>query len=278
MHRANHMHDRLGSVRLVVDSSTGQVAQRLDYDSWGVVTADSSPGFQPFGYAGGLYDVDLRLIRFGARDYDAETGRWLSPELMLVRPGFALSMARGGMQAPSYAYALNNPFWFTDPTGLDPGWWFPSPDAAARDMFRWTDQNQFGFSSTSEVGNNIYPLAAGLGPLEPSRPGYTYDPPVPLGGRSGGRLPASTNACGDGHNHPSGGFPSETDLIGFLGRAQQNGLPYTGFVSNNRWAYFNAPVARVPFVPANAIPTPSLRGYFDPQVDGQPIGGGLQWW
>ena len=48
--------DVRGSVRLVVNTTTGAVAQRIDYDPWGRVTADSNPGFQPFGYAGGLYD------------------------------------------------------------------------------------------------------------------------------------------------------------------------------------------------------------------------------
>jgi len=35
----------------------------------------TSTGFQPFGFAGGLYDRDTNLVRFGARDYDPETGR-----------------------------------------------------------------------------------------------------------------------------------------------------------------------------------------------------------
>jgi hypothetical protein len=67
--------DYLGSPRLVVDASTGAIAQRVDYDEWGVVLADSNPGFQPFGFAGGLYDRDTGLVRFGARDYDGPTSR-----------------------------------------------------------------------------------------------------------------------------------------------------------------------------------------------------------
>ena len=35
---------------------------------------DTNPGFQPFGFAGGMYDAATGLVRFGARDYDAETG------------------------------------------------------------------------------------------------------------------------------------------------------------------------------------------------------------
>ncbi|MDS4031603.1 MAG: hypothetical protein RKO66_16235 [Candidatus Contendobacter sp.] len=38
------------------------------------MTLDTSPGFQPFGFAGGLYDKDTGLVRFGARDYGAADG------------------------------------------------------------------------------------------------------------------------------------------------------------------------------------------------------------
>jgi RHS repeat-associated protein len=72
--------DERGSVRLVVDASTGAVAQRMGYDAWGSVTNDTNPGFQPFGFAGGIYDSDTGFVRFGARDYDASVGRWVSKD------------------------------------------------------------------------------------------------------------------------------------------------------------------------------------------------------
>ena len=68
--------DHLGSPRLVVNIADGSVIQRMDYDEFGNVLTDTNPGFQPFGFAGGLYDRDTKLVRFGARDYDAEIGRW----------------------------------------------------------------------------------------------------------------------------------------------------------------------------------------------------------
>jgi RHS repeat-associated protein len=75
--------DHLGSLRLVVDSATGVPVQRMDYDEFGIVTtettgAGSSP--LPFGFAGGLYDRDTKLVSFGTRDYDAVTGRWISKD------------------------------------------------------------------------------------------------------------------------------------------------------------------------------------------------------
>jgi RHS repeat-associated protein len=103
--------DEVGSVRLVVNTATGAVAQRLDYDSFGNVTADTSPGFQPFGFAGGLYDRDTDLVRFGARDYDPETGRFTTRDPI----GFA------GGSTNLYAYAGSDPVNGNDPLGLE-GW------------------------------------------------------------------------------------------------------------------------------------------------------------
>jgi hypothetical protein len=51
--------DHLGSVRLVVKVSDGSVVQRIDYDEFGVVSSDTSPGLQPFGFAGGLLAAEL---------------------------------------------------------------------------------------------------------------------------------------------------------------------------------------------------------------------------
>jgi len=79
--------DQLGSVRVVVDASTGAVAQRIDYDEYGVVIQDTNPGFQPFGFAGGITDRHTGLIRFGARDYDPQAGRWTSKDAILFAGG-----------------------------------------------------------------------------------------------------------------------------------------------------------------------------------------------
>ena len=98
--------DHLGSVRLVVNSQTGEVAQRMDYDAWGNVIEDTNPSFQPFGYAGGIYDRDTGLTRLGARDYDPESGRWTTKGPI----GF-----NGGLN--HYGYVHQNPINLFDPTG-----------------------------------------------------------------------------------------------------------------------------------------------------------------
>ena len=99
--------DHLGSPRLVVDASTGQVMQEMAYDAFGNVLTDTNPGFQPFGFAGGLYDQHTKLTRFGARDYDAEIGRWTAKDPF----GF------GAGDTNLYGYAFNDPVNFIDPSG-----------------------------------------------------------------------------------------------------------------------------------------------------------------
>ncbi|MEQ1644944.1 MAG: RHS repeat-associated core domain-containing protein, partial [Pyrinomonadaceae bacterium] len=102
--------DHLGSVRLVVDVTSGDIAQRMDYDDFGVVLLDTNPGFQPFGFAGGIYDIHTKLTRFGVRDLDAETGRWTSKDPLLFL----------GDDPNLYAYAFSDPVNRTDPDGMNP--------------------------------------------------------------------------------------------------------------------------------------------------------------
>lgn len=100
--------DHLGSPRFIIDVVTGTVAEEIDYDPFGIVLFDTNPGFQPFGFAGGIYDQHTKLTRFGLRDYDAETGRWTVKDPI----GF-----RGG-DTNLFGYVLNDPINGLDPSGL----------------------------------------------------------------------------------------------------------------------------------------------------------------
>jgi RHS repeat-associated protein len=100
--------DQVGTLRVVADS-TGTIVKRIDYDSFGNIIADSNPAFTvPFGFAGGLHDRDTGLVRFGARDYDPNIGRWTAKD--------PLDFAGGDTNL--YAYVMNDPVNFTDPEGL----------------------------------------------------------------------------------------------------------------------------------------------------------------
>jgi RHS repeat-associated protein len=107
--------DQLGSVVAVVDVATGAVAQEIAYDTAGRVLSDSAPGFQPFGFAGGVLDHDTGWVLFGARDYQPETGRWAAKD--------GLGFAAG--DANLYRYVGGDAVNFVDPDGL----WRSSVDA-----------------------------------------------------------------------------------------------------------------------------------------------------
>lgn len=102
--------DDLGSVRVVLNLSTGTAEQIWEYDPWGKVQfVSGSPLLQPFGYAGGLYDSITTLVHFGAREYDPHTGRWLTRDPSLFNGGLNL-----------YEYANDDPANYVDPDGRLP--------------------------------------------------------------------------------------------------------------------------------------------------------------
>jgi RHS repeat-associated protein len=99
--------DKLGSPRLLVNTATGSITEQIGYDEFGNVISDSNPGFQPFGFAGGLYDQDTKFVRFGARDYNPAIGRWTAKDLILFAGG----------DTNLYGYVLNDPINWSDPSG-----------------------------------------------------------------------------------------------------------------------------------------------------------------
>lgn len=100
--------DQLGSPLVVINTSTNEIVQRMDYDEFGNVLEDTNPGFQPFGFAGGLYDRDTKLVRFGARDYDSESGRWMQKDPIRF----------DAKDTNLYGYIFSDPINKIDPSGL----------------------------------------------------------------------------------------------------------------------------------------------------------------
>ena len=99
--------DHIGSVKVVLNSNTGGIAQLTQYGDLGTVLSRTNENLQPFGFGGGIYDKNTGLVKFGARDYDPETGRWLTKDPIQFSGGdFNL-----------YGYTLQDPVNLVDPNG-----------------------------------------------------------------------------------------------------------------------------------------------------------------
>ena len=100
--------DHLGSPLLIINSINGSIIQQIEYDEFGNILTDTNPGFQPFGFAGGIYDQQSKLTRYGARDYDASIGRWTSKDLIRFNKG----------NLNFYGYVANDPINWVDENGF----------------------------------------------------------------------------------------------------------------------------------------------------------------
>ena len=105
-------YDQVGSLRVVADPE-GNVIQEILYDPFGGIIEDTNPGLRiPIGYAGGLHDRDLGFVRFGWRDYDANTSRWTAPD----------PIGDKGGDSDWYGYCLDDPVNANDSNGLFLNW------------------------------------------------------------------------------------------------------------------------------------------------------------
>jgi RHS repeat-associated protein len=140
--------DQLGSLRLVVNVADGSIAQRMQHDEWGNVLDDSSPGLVPFGFAGGLYDPATGLTRFGARDYDSETGRWTAKDPIMFASG----------DINVLEYVGSDPANWVDVYGLQG--FFPGQDPYAPYNSLWSSDAPYGYAAGRSAQVIV---AAGLG-------------------------------------------------------------------------------------------------------------------
>lgn len=113
----------------VLIDSNGKVVVQYYYDAWGshkVVTADGNAiasssrigNINPFRYRGYYYDTETGLYFLQTRYYDPETGRFLNRDSV----SYAGPETIGGLNL--YAYCLNNPVMYVDPSGYDEiPWW-----------------------------------------------------------------------------------------------------------------------------------------------------------
>ncbi len=108
-------------------SPSGSLIQKFSYGAWGNLRNPKNYS-QPFsgtpllrrGFTGHEMLPQFGLINMNGRFYDPRLGRFLNPDNFVQLPDFSQNFNR-------YAYCLNNPLVYTDPSG----YWFGIDDAIA---------------------------------------------------------------------------------------------------------------------------------------------------
>ncbi|MGW1468886.1 polymorphic toxin-type HINT domain-containing protein, partial [Streptomyces sp. NPDC002308] len=102
--------DQNGTAYINVKLAAGNAVKFDKTDPFGVARKENANWLSHKGYIGGGDDSTTGLVHLGAREYDPETGRFISadPVLDLADP----------VQSNGYVYCENNPVTFADPSGM----------------------------------------------------------------------------------------------------------------------------------------------------------------
>jgi RHS repeat-associated protein len=102
--------DHLGGVNVITDFS-GNKVQLNEYDPWGKVSRTEGNVDPEKRFTGQILDPESGLYYYGARYYDPELARFISPDPIVPSPGDPQTLNR-------YSYARNNPVKYIDPSGM----------------------------------------------------------------------------------------------------------------------------------------------------------------
>ena len=98
-----------------IHDASGNVVARYNYDAWGKLISTTATNSavalsNPLRYRGYVYDTETGLYYLQSRYYDPETCRFINADSLLVAGDY--------LQGTNmFAYCLNNPVMYSDPTG-----------------------------------------------------------------------------------------------------------------------------------------------------------------
>lgn len=102
--------NHLGSLHLATDAA-GIAKEQIQYQPFGATFNDVGDVSIAHKYTAQEFDLETNLYYYGARYYDQELGRFISPDSI----GFSLGDPQTGNR---YSYVINRPLRYTDPSGL----------------------------------------------------------------------------------------------------------------------------------------------------------------
>jgi RHS repeat-associated protein len=103
--------DQLQSTMVLLDGNGNKVGEKWYYP-FGAERHTSGSLFTDRRFTGQRWDGTIGLYDYRARYYDPALGRFVQEDTVVPEPGDPQALNR-------YAYALNNPLRYTDPTGHD---------------------------------------------------------------------------------------------------------------------------------------------------------------
>jgi RHS repeat-associated protein len=111
------LHDALGSAGIVLDKSTGQLAEAITYTAYGQTESDYRPprfssNREDERFTGKEEDVEIGLVYFGKRYLVPAMARWASADPLAVH-------APGEADLNLYAYVHGRVYVAVDPNGLE---------------------------------------------------------------------------------------------------------------------------------------------------------------
>ena len=105
--------DHLGGTNIITDA-TGHQNELIEYQPYGKTSIDQKTNpnqtITNYYFTGQYLDGESSLYYYGARYYNADIGRFVTPDWIVQAPENPQTLNR-------YAYALNNPINRIDPTG-----------------------------------------------------------------------------------------------------------------------------------------------------------------
>jgi RHS repeat-associated protein len=202
--------DRLGTPT-VVTGPTGNVLESHTFTPFGS-TSSSLTGAAKTGFTGHAHDDELGLINMRGRIYDPTLSRFLTADPYVTAPYSTQGWNR-------YAYVLNNPLRFTDPSGFqpyrgeaNPYGGTPAPSGGYTGPYR-VDAPPAVITppATPSSGGASSAGATGGPPTSP----LTSTPGTPNAGPSVGHGPAATSTYDGSGGVPSGPGASPTPLADY---------------------------------------------------------------
>ncbi len=161
--------DALNSTDTVTNSK-GKVVLRQRYTPYGAIRDTYNPNqLYPYttlrGYTGHRHHYKHNLINMNGRTYDPTISRFTSPDPYIQDPTNSQSFNR-------YAYLMNNPLKYTDPTGYC---WGGDDDDDSDTSFDFTDDYGSGTVTYDDDGNHNVSYDDGSGFGQTGDWGYSHD-------------------------------------------------------------------------------------------------------